>query len=69
LTEPASKSERAERLAEEACQQKADWQARERLLRSHNLVVETQQGHSSCAQGHWHSRKLCGRGKMSGRKA
>jgi len=53
-SEPASKSGTGCVAGGGGSQQKADWQARERMLRSHNLVVRTPQGQSCYAQGHWH---------------
>jgi len=54
-TKPASKSGPSGAAGEGGSQQKASLQAKERSLQSHSVAVGTQQGHSSDAQGHWHS--------------
>jgi len=51
LSEPA-KGERAERRGGGGSPQRADWQAKDRLLLSHNLVVWTQQGLTIWLFGH-----------------
>ena len=69
---PSQEASRTGRAAGgEGSQQKADWQAKERLLRCHNLVVGIPQGQDHlCTEALALMRgKLCGRGKMSGRKA